>query len=143
MVWIGYIKASAEVRNFSPASHPVERHIGPRRGLWCIPTTLLEGNGTRVRRPCLTKPTFLVRSRGERTFACGQILTLTLDALFWDAIFSMDITSAEGLSNISTLVRSPPKVAVARSLRGDDAQRVIDLIDRVSDSGRRPLACCC
>jgi hypothetical protein len=50
----------------------------------------------------------------------------------------MDIASAEGLSNISTLVHSPSKITMARSLRGDDAQRLIDLIDQVSDSRRRP-----
>ena len=75
---------------------------------------------------------------GKRTFPCGQTLTEILDALFWDAIFSLDTSSAEGLSNISTLVRSPSKIAMARSLRGDDAQRLINLIDRVSDSRRRP-----
>jgi hypothetical protein len=75
---------------------------------------------------------------GKHAFACGQTLTQTLDALFWDAIFSMDISSAEGLSNISTLVRSPSKTTMARNLRGDDAQRLINLIDQVSDSRRRP-----
>ena len=75
---------------------------------------------------------------GKPAFACGQTLIQPLDALFWDAVFSMDIASAEGLSNISTLVHSPSKITVARSLRGDDAQRLINLIDRVSDSRRRP-----
>ena len=70
-------------------------------------------------------------------FACGQKLTQILDALFWDAIFSMDITSTEGLSRMSTLIHSPSKITTARSLQGDDAQRLINLIDRVSDSRRR------
>jgi hypothetical protein len=143
MVCVGYIKASAKARNVHLLLTQSNEHTGPRQELWCIPTTTLEGNRARVRRPCLTRPILLVSSRGERAFACGQTLTQTLDTLFWNAIFSMDITSAEGLSNISTLVHSPSKIAVARSLRGDNAQRVIDLIDRVSDSGRRPLACCC
>ena len=68
---------------------------------------------------------------GKRAFACGQTLTEILDALFWDAIFSMDTSSAEGLSNISILVHSPSKITMARSLQGDDAQRLINLIDRV------------
>ena len=75
---------------------------------------------------------------GKRTFTCGQTLTQTLDALFWDTIFSTDITSAEDLSNVSTLVHSPSKITVARSLQGDNAQRMIDLIDQVSDSRRCP-----
>jgi hypothetical protein len=47
----------------------------------------------------------------------------------------VDITSTEGLSNVSTLVHSPSKIAVARSFRGDKAQSFINLIDRVSDLG--------
>ena len=57
------------------------------------------------------------------------------DALFWDTIFSIDITPAEGLSNIAILVHSPSKITIARSLRGDQAQTLVDLIDRVSNSG--------
>ena len=53
---------------------------------------------------------------------------------FWDTIFSVDITSTEGLSKVAALVRSPSDITVARSLRGDQAQKLIDLIDRVSDS---------
>ena len=45
----------------------------------------------------------------------------------------MDITSTEGLSNVSTLIHSPSKIAVARSFRGDKAQSFINMIDRVSD----------
>lgn len=60
------------------------------------------------------------------------------DTLFWDTIFSMNITSAECLPNISTLVHSPSKISEARSLQGDQAQSLIDLIDQVCDSGRRP-----
>jgi len=47
----------------------------------------------------------------------------------------MDVTSAEGLSKIATLVRSPPKIIHARCLQGDRAQRLIDLLDQASDSG--------
>ena len=65
-----------------------------------------------------------------------KALTQTLDALFWDAIFSMDVTSEEGLSKVSTIVRSPSKIAEARSLQGDKAQRFIEQIDRVSDFGK-------
>jgi hypothetical protein len=75
---------------------------------------------------------------GKHAFACGRTLTQVLDALFWNTILSTDITSAGDLSNVSTLVHSPSKIAMARSLQGDDAQRMIDLIDRVSDSHRCP-----
>ena len=63
------------------------------------------------------------------------------DTHFWDTIFSTDITSAEGLSNIAALVHSPSKVTAARGLRGGQAQDMIDLIDRVSDplNAHRPL----
>ena len=64
----------------------------------------------------------------------GLALTQMLDAHFWDTIFSVDITSTQGLSKVAALVHSPPDITVARSLRGDQAQRLIDLIDRVSRS---------
>ena len=61
----------------------------------------------------------------------------TLDALFWDNVFSVDITPTEGLSIVTDLVNSPSKISEARSLQGDQAQSLIDLIDRVSDSSKR------
>ena len=60
-----------------------------------------------------------------------RMLTSDLDALFWEAIFSVDIMSAEGLSNIAALVHSPSKITVARNLRNGQAQNLIDLIDQV------------
>ena len=60
------------------------------------------------------------------------------DPLFWDTIFSMDITSAEVLSSIATIVYSPTKVDMARELQGEEAQSFVDLIDRVSDAGELP-----
>ena len=50
----------------------------------------------------------------------------------------MDITSVEGLSDITMLVQSPSKIHVARNLVGDQAQSFIDLIDQVSDLGKPP-----
>ena len=58
----------------------------------------------------------------------------TPDALFWDTIFSMDVTSTEDHLNIATLLSSPSKIIDAINLQGDQAQRFIDLIDQVSDS---------
>jgi hypothetical protein len=138
MVWVGYIKASAEAHNVPLTPH-ILRSLSFAKSngtlvrdedLCASPTTPLEGNRARVRRVCSTKPIFLVRVRGKRR---GQTLTQTLDARFWDAICSMDITSAEGFLNISTIVHSPSKIAMARSLKGDKAQSFIEQIDRVSD----------
>lgn len=46
----------------------------------------------------------------------------------------IDVTSAEGLSNVTTLINSSSKIAYARSLQGEKAQKLIDLLDQVSDS---------
>ena len=71
--------------------------------------------------------------------ACTRrMLTSDSDALFWEALFSVDITSAEGLSKIVALVHSPSQITMARSLRDDQTQAFVDLIDRVSGLGRRP-----
>jgi len=66
----------------------------------------------------------------------GQALTSTSDALFWDTIISTDVTPADNLPNIVTIVYSPTKINVARSLRGDQAQSFIDLLDRVSGQSK-------
>ena len=113
------------------------------RGSKCIctdlgvfPATPLDGSSVHVRRTRVPretslsgKPPFLASSWRRRE------LTRTSDPLFWDTVFSMDITSTEALSNIVAIVYSPTKVDVARKLRGDKAQSFVDLIDRVSDSG--------
>jgi hypothetical protein len=78
-----------------------------------------------------TDPSGVHPSHSQST--CTWTLTRALDAFFWEVIFSMDITSTEGLSNVSTLVHSPSKIAVARSFRGDKAESFINLIDQVSD----------
>ena len=59
------------------------------------------------------------------------------DALFWDTVFSTDATSAEGLSNFTTIVHSQLKISEAKGLCGDQAQSFIDLTDQVSDPGKR------
>ena len=93
--------------------------------------------GIRVRQACSTKLDLPVRSHRLASLHEWTLIQ-TLDALFWDAIFSMDITSAEGLSNVSAIVHSPSKIIVARNLQGDRAQRFIDIIDHVSDPGEHP-----
>jgi len=87
---------------------------------------------------CNTKPAALparIHPFARRGLALIQIS----DVHFWDTIFSMDTTSTEGLSNITTLIHSPSDITVARSLRGNQAQGLIDLIDRVSVPGDLPL----
>lgn len=106
----------------------------PRR-FSCTPYNPLGDTELRAFMLCETGPS------GKSPSLCcyyGSTLTLALDALFWDTIYSMDIASAEGLSNITTLLHSPQKILDARNLRGDQAQRFIDLIDRVSDLDERP-----
>ena len=139
---------SARAHNVPPASHIFRSLsftrsngiLGPDEDSGVSPTTPLEGNRIRVRRvvtmPHETGPPGAHPSLWQSP--CTKTLTQTLDTVFWDASFSMDIASTEGLSNISTLVHSPSKITAARSLRGDKDQTFIDLIDRVSDSGKRP-----
>ena len=79
---------------------------------------------------CSTKLVLLARSypfsRNRR------ILTQESDVFFVATICSMDATSMEGPSNIATLVHSPSKLVGARNLRGDQAQKLINLLDQVS-----------
>jgi hypothetical protein len=145
----GFADASTP-NNVPPASHVFQSlsltqsngKLGRDEDLGVSPRPCLKATepASDDHRPCPTKPIPLVRTRGERGVACEQTLTQTLDALFWDAIFSMDITSTEGLSKISTLIHSPSKITAARSLRGDDAQRVIDLTDQASNPSKHPPA---
>jgi hypothetical protein len=144
-----YIKVSARAHNVPPVSHifrslsitQLDGILDRDEDFGVSPTTPLEGNGICVRR-AVVMPHEIVPPGAHPSLwqnPCTKALTQALDTLFWDAIFSMDVTSAEGLSNISTLVHSPSKITAARSLQGDKAQTFIDLMDRVSDLGKRPL----
>ena len=104
-----------------------------RDDLSAVPITSLGGNQTSIRPyvfyetgPPDMHPSLPFPAADERSHR------LTLDVLSWDAIFSTDVTSPEGLSSIATLLHSPSKTADARSLHGDQAQRFIDLLDQVS-----------
>ena len=44
-----------------------------------------------------------------------------------------DMSVAESVSNILSLIHSPYRIAIARTLRGEAAQGLIDSIDQVSD----------
>jgi len=54
------------------------------------------------------------------------------DARFWDTTFPVDIASTNDLIDVAALVYSPSNITVAKNLRGDQAQSLIDLVDRVS-----------
>ena len=54
--------------------------------------------------------------------------------ILYDNLYVVDMSAAESVSNIRSLIHSPHLIAVARSLRGEEAQRLIDFIDRVSDT---------
>ena len=62
-----------------------------------------------------------------------------LDAQFWAKIYSMDTASTECLSEVQALLICPFKIEAARSLRGNEAQKFIDFLDRVSTKIMCPI----
>lgn len=62
-----------------------------------------------------------------------------LDIWFWSNIYSVEIPSDECLSKVRSLLSCPTKITVARSFRGNEAQRLIDFLDRVSKSLLPPV----
>ena len=56
----------------------------------------------------------------------------SLGVQFWDNVLSPEIPSDEPLSTVRSLLTCPTNIAVARSLQGDEAQRLIDFLDQVS-----------
>jgi hypothetical protein len=61
-----------------------------------------------------------------------------LDMQFWANIYSTEITSNECLSEVLSLLSCPSRIAVARSLRENEAQTFIDFLDRVSTKLHAP-----
>ena len=57
-----------------------------------------------------------------------------LVALLYNTLCVADMSVAELISNIRTFIHSPPLIAVARNLRGEEAQGFIELIDQVGDA---------
>jgi len=55
------------------------------------------------------------------------------DTEFWSGIYSLEIASDECLSKVSSLLSCPTKITAARSFRGQEAQTLIDFLDRVSE----------
>ena len=54
--------------------------------------------------------------------------------ILYDDLYVTDMSAAESVSNIRSLIHSPHLIAAAKGLRGEEAQRLIDFIDRVSDT---------
>lgn len=51
-----------------------------------------------------------------------------------DSLRVADISVIESISNIRTFIHSPPLIAVAKNLRGEEAQGFIELVDQVGDT---------
>ena len=58
--------------------------------------------------------------------------TASSTTLLYDDIYMVDMSAEESVSNIRSLIHSPSWIAVARSLRGEEAQGLIDFIDQAS-----------
>jgi hypothetical protein len=56
-----------------------------------------------------------------------------LDMQFWANIYSSESSSDDCLPTIRSLLSCPTNITVARSFQGDEAQRLIDFLDRVSE----------
>ena len=52
--------------------------------------------------------------------------------IFYNGLRVADMSMAESVSSIRSFMHSSSRIAAARNLRGEEAQRLIDLIDRVS-----------
>jgi len=52
-------------------------------------------------------------------------------AILFNGLQMEDMSVAESISKIWSFMHSPPRIAAARDLRGEEAQGLIDLIDRV------------
>ena len=56
----------------------------------------------------------------------------------WSDLHALEITSTECLSKLQSLLNCPSEIAAARSLKGNDAETLINFLDRVSE----PCASC-
>ena len=55
-------------------------------------------------------------------------------AILYHGLYVTDMPAAESVLNIRSLIHSPSRITIARSLRDEEAQGFIDFIDRVSDT---------
>ena len=71
----------------------------------------------------------------QRTFgppATSATSTASSSPILYDGPRAADTSAAGSILNIWSLIHSPSRITIARSLRGKEAQRLIDLIDQVS-----------
>ena len=59
-------------------------------------------------------------------------LTKSLDTQFWTNIYLLEIPSSECLSTVRSLLTCPAKITAARGFQGNEAQKLIEFLDRVS-----------
>ena len=62
----------------------------------------------------------------------GDSLTDSFDVQFWTNIRSLDIDSREYILGVQSLLNSPSKITLARSLKGAKAQMFTNFLDQVS-----------
>ena len=88
----------------------------------------------------LTEPTYpkklVVLARTHSFSESRQTLTRKSDVIMGNTC-SVDVTSTESSPDIATLVHSPSKIIDARNLRGDQAQRLVNLLDQVGGLDKR------
>ena len=68
----------------------------------------------------------------QRTGPCATTVSPSSVAIPYNGLPAVDMSTTESVSNIRSLIHSPSWIATARNLRGEEAQGLIDLIDRVS-----------
>ena len=66
------------------------------------------------------------------SLAMVNLLTNSSATQFWLDLYTPEIPSKECLSRVQSLLSCPTKITVARSFQGNEAQRLVDFLDRVS-----------
>lgn len=64
---------------------------------------------------------------------CATCTAASSSAILYNGIRAADTSVAESILNIRSLIHSPSRIAIARSLRGIEAQGLIDHIDQASE----------
>ena len=84
--------------------------------------------------PCDSDPSGVYFPPFARSGGSTSLPTYRISSMqFWSDIFSVEIPSKECLSKVRSLLTCPAKITAARSFRGNQAQTIIDFLDRVSD----------
>ena len=62
----------------------------------------------------------------------SKLLIESLATQFWLDLYTSEIPSKKCLLRVQSLLSCPTKVIVARNFQGNEAQRLVDFLDRVS-----------